>query len=83
MQHWQLPYLGLCDLLADLTDFEIGYFFHFPAEEHQAIASPYGNPHCFAAAIHLGFRPLADRQQRVLVTLLRREAHKAGTLESI
>jgi hypothetical protein len=26
MQHWQLPFLGLAELPAELTEFEIRYF---------------------------------------------------------
>jgi hypothetical protein len=33
MQHWQLPFLGLAELPAELTEFEIRSFFTFPAKE--------------------------------------------------
>ena len=39
--------------------------------------------HQLWAARVLGFRPLAERQQRVLLTVLRREAEKAGTVEEL
>jgi len=142
MHSWQLPLLGLPDLPADLSDFEIAYFFSFSATEQRAIASRRHAAHRLAAALHLGFlkmtgrtldpfepvppkllahlggevgiptpevtslrvlyrrgrtlfehqlwaarvlgvQPLAERQQRVLLTVLRREAEKAGTVEEI
>ena len=39
--------------------------------------------HQLWAARVLGFQPLAERQQRVLLTGLRREAQKAGTVEEL
>jgi TnpA family transposase len=142
MQHWQLPFLGLHEFPADLTEFEIRYFFTFTPHERQAILSRYGDHHRLAAAVHmgfikmtgrtldafdtlpvlvlrhlstelglqipelttlralygrgqtlldhqgwaaqlLGFRPFTERRQRVLVMHVRREAHKAVTLNRL
>jgi TnpA family transposase len=55
MQHWQLPFLGLHQFPADLTEFEIRYFFTFTPHERAAIWSRYGDHHRLAVAIHLGF----------------------------
>jgi len=142
MHSWQLPLLGLPDLPADLSDFEIAYFFSFRATEQRAITSRRNAAHRLAAALHLGFlkmtgrtldpfepvppkllahlgqelgaptpevtslhvlyrrgrrlfehqlwaarvlgfQPLAERQQWVLLTVLRREAEKGGTVEEL
>ena len=37
MHTWQLPLLGLPDFPAELSDFEIAYFFSFSATEQHAI----------------------------------------------
>jgi hypothetical protein len=142
MHSWQLPLLGLPDFPADLSEFEIAYFFSFSAAEQRAITAGRGASYRLAAALHLGFlkmtgrtldpfepvppkllahlgqelrlstpeltslrvlyrrgrtlfdqqlwaarvlgfQPLAERQQRVLLTLLRRETQKAGTIEEL
>jgi TnpA family transposase len=142
MHSWQLPLLGLSDFPADLSEFEIAYFFSFSAAEQHAIAARRGASYRLAAALHLGFlkmtgrpldpfepvpskllahlgqeigvptpeltslhvlyrrgrtlfdqqlwaarmlgfQPLTERQQRVLLTVLRREARKAGALEEL
>jgi hypothetical protein len=54
-QHWQLPFLGLRAFPAELTAFEIRYFFTFTARVREAIVSRYGDRHRLAAAIQLGF----------------------------
>ena len=38
VQHWQLPFLGLHEFPADLTEFEIQYFFTFTPHEGEAHA---------------------------------------------
>jgi hypothetical protein len=142
VQHWQLPFLGLQAFPAELTAFEIGYFFTFTATEREAIFSRYGEHHRLAAAIQigwikmtgcpldafetlpiavlrhlgtaldivppeltslralygrrstlyehqawaaalLGFRPFTARRQRALARQVRREAHKAITLNRL
>jgi hypothetical protein len=51
MPHWQLPFLGLHAFPADLTAFEIRYFFTFAPHEREAILSRYGDHHRLAAAV--------------------------------
>ena len=55
MQHWQLPFLGLQTFPAELTAFEIRYFFSFTTTERAAILSRYGDSHRLAAALQIGF----------------------------
>jgi TnpA family transposase len=54
VQHWQLPFLGLAELPAELTDFEIRYFFTFTATEREAIFSRYSDAHRLAVALQIG-----------------------------
>ena len=54
MRHWQLPFLGLAELPAELTDFEIRYFFTFTATEREAIFSRYSDAHRLAVALQIG-----------------------------
>jgi uncharacterized protein DUF4158 len=61
VQHWQLPFLGLHAFPADLTAFEIQYFFTFTPHEREAIMSRYGDHHRLAAAVHLGFIKMTGR----------------------
>ena len=61
MQHWQLPFLGLHEFPADLTAFEIRYFFTFTPHEREAILSRYGDHHRLAAAVQLGFLKMTGR----------------------
>jgi len=61
VQHWQLPFLGLREFPADLTPFEIQYFFTFTPQERVAIASRYGDHHRLAAALHIGFLKMTGR----------------------
>jgi hypothetical protein len=61
MQHWQLPFLGLHEFPADLTEFEIRYFFTFTPHQREAILSRYGDHHRLAAAVHLGFIKMTGR----------------------
>jgi hypothetical protein len=61
VQHWQLPFLGLHEFPADLTEFEIQYFFTFTPHEREAIVSRYGDHHRLAAAVHLGFIKMTGR----------------------
>ncbi len=55
MQHWQLPFLGLEAFPAELTEFEIRYFFTFTTTEREGIFSRYGDHHRLATAIQIGF----------------------------
>jgi hypothetical protein len=59
--HWQLPFLGLRTFPADLTAFEIRYFFTFLPQEREAIFSRYGDQHQLAAALQLGFLKMTGR----------------------
>jgi len=61
MHSWQLPLLGLHDRPADLSDFEIAYFFSFSVAEQNAIASRRSAAHRVAAALHLGFMKMTGR----------------------
>jgi hypothetical protein len=61
VQHWQLPFLGLHEFPADLTAFEIQYFFTFTPHEREAIMSRYGDHHRLATAVHLGFIKMTGR----------------------
>ena len=82
VQHWQLPFLGLRAFPAELTAFEIRYFFTFTAREREAIVSRYGDRHRLAAAIQLGFIKMAgcplDAFDTLPVAVLR---HLATELE--
>jgi hypothetical protein len=55
VQHWQLPFLGLRTFPAELTAFEIRYFFSFTITEREAIFSRHGDFHRLAAALQIGF----------------------------
>ena len=59
MQLWQVPFLGLEAFPAELTEFEIRYFFTFTATEREAIVSRRGNRHRLGAAIQIGFIKMA------------------------
>lgn len=61
MPHWQLPFLGLRTFPADLTAFEIRYFFTFAPHERKAIFSRHGDQHRLAAALQLGFLKMTGR----------------------
>jgi len=61
MHFWQLPLLSLPDLPADLSDFEIAYFFSFSAAEQHAISARRGASYRLAAALHLGFLKMTGR----------------------
>jgi Domain of unknown function (DUF4158) len=61
MQHWQLPFLGLREFPADLTAFEIRYFFTFTPHERQALVSRYGDHHRLAVALQIGFIKMTGR----------------------
>jgi hypothetical protein len=61
MPHWQLPFLGLHQFPADLTAFEVQYFFTFTPHEREAILSRYGDHHRLAAAVQLGFLKMTGR----------------------
>ncbi len=50
MQHWQLPFLGLSEIPAELTEFDIRYFFTCIAMEQDAIFSRYGDHHRLGVA---------------------------------
>jgi len=54
VQHWQVPFLGLTELPAELTEFEICYFFTFSAPEQEAIFSRYSDHHRLAVALQIG-----------------------------
>ena len=69
MQHWQIPFLGLRAFPADLTTFEIRYFFTFSAKEREAILSHYGDQHRLAAAMQIGFIKMAGRTLDAFDTL--------------
>ena len=69
MQHWQLPFLGLQTFPAELTAFEIQYFFSFTATEREAIFSRYGDYHRLAAAIQIGFLKMTGCPLDVFETL--------------
>jgi hypothetical protein len=55
VQPWQLPFLGRATFPAELTAFEIGYFFTFTPAERAAIFSRYGDRHRLAVAVQIGF----------------------------
>jgi len=61
MQHWQLPFLGLAELPAELTEFEIRYFFTFPAKEREAIFTRRGDHHRLAVALQIGKLKMTGR----------------------
>jgi hypothetical protein len=69
MQHWQVPFLGLQAFPAELTPFEIRYFFTFTASEREAIFSRYGDSHRLAAAIQIGFLKMTGRPLDAFDTL--------------
>lgn len=55
MPRWHQPYLGLTAFPADLTTFELDYFFTFKADEIKALKSRYKPLLRIGAAIQLGF----------------------------
>ena len=69
MQHWQLPFLGLHEFPAGLTEFEIQYFFSFTPHEREAIVSRYGDNHRLAAALHIRFIKMTGRTLDAFDTL--------------
>jgi hypothetical protein len=79
VQHWQLPFLGLHEFPADLTEFEIRYFFTFTPHEREAIVSRYGDHHRLAAAVHLGFIKMTGRTLDAFDTLPVRVLRHLGT----
>ena len=64
-----MPFLGLRAFPADLTEFEIRYFFTFSAKEREAILSRYGDQHRLAAAMQIGFIKMAGRTLDAFDTL--------------
>jgi hypothetical protein len=69
MQHWQLPFLGLREFPADLTEFEIRYFFTSTPPEREAIVSRYGDQHRLAVALQIGFIKMTGRTLDAFDTL--------------
>jgi TnpA family transposase len=61
MRNWHLTYLGLRKLPADLTDFELAYFFRYTEAERAAIESRRGSLHQLAGALHIGFIKMTGR----------------------
>jgi hypothetical protein len=61
VQHWQLPFLGLSEIPAELTEFEIRYFFTLTAKEREAVFSRHGNHHRLAVALQIGMIKMAGR----------------------
>ena len=61
MRNWHIAYLGLRELPADLTDFELAYFFSYSDAERAAIESRRGPLHKLASAIHIGFIKMTGR----------------------
>jgi hypothetical protein len=61
MRNWHIVYLGLRELPADLTDFELAYFFSFTDAERTTIESRRGPLHQLAGAIHIGFIKMTGR----------------------
>ena len=62
MQHWQLPFLGLAELPAELTEFEIRYFFTFPAREREAIFTRRGDHHRLGGCPRKNLSGLSDHR---------------------
>ena len=71
MQNWHIAFLGLRELPADLTDFELAYFFSFTDTEHTAIESWCGALHQLAGAIHIGFIKMTGRTLDAFETIPR------------
>lgn len=59
MTRWHQPYLGLTEFPADLTTFELDYFFTFTTDEISALKSRYKPLLRIGAAIQLGFLKMA------------------------
>jgi hypothetical protein len=70
VQHWQLPFLGLRTFPADLTAFEIRYFFTFSPKARAAIFSRYGDQHRLASALQIGFLKITGRPLEAFALLL-------------
>lgn len=61
MRSWHIAFLGRREFPADLTEFELAFFFSYSNAEHSAIASRRGELHQLAAAIHIGFVKMTGR----------------------
>jgi TnpA family transposase len=59
MPRWHQPYLGLTECPADLTTFELDFFFTFTPEELEALKSRYKPLLRLGAAIQFGFLKMA------------------------
>jgi len=59
MPRWHQPYLGLTEFPADLTTFELDFFFTFKPNEIEALKSRYKPLLRIGAAIQLGFLKMA------------------------
>lgn len=71
MQNWHIAFLGLCELPANLTDFELAYFFTFTDTERTSIESRRGTLHQLACAIHIGFIKMTGRTLDAFETIPR------------
>jgi hypothetical protein len=61
MQSWHTTYLGLKDLLRELSAFELQAFFTFSRAERTVIDARYGATHKLGLALHMGFLRLSGR----------------------
>jgi len=78
MARWHQPYLGLTEFPADLTTFELDYFFTFKASEIEALKSRYKPLLRIGAAIQLGFLKMAGCAVSSFKVVPRKLLHHIG-----
>lgn len=61
VKRWQLHFLGLAQIPADITEFEIVRFFSIGVAERRAIMTRRSARHRLAVAVHLGFMRMTGR----------------------
>lgn len=78
MPRWHQPYLGLTEFPADLTTFELDFFFTFSPEEIEALTSRYKPLLRLGAAIQFGFLRMAGCPVSSLKVVPRELLHHLG-----
>ena len=78
MPRWHQPYLGLTEFPADLTTFELDYFFTFTADDIAALKSRYKPLLRIGAAIQMGFLRMAGCSISAFKIIPRKLLHHIG-----
>ncbi|TAN02423.1 MAG: Tn3 family transposase [Rhodanobacteraceae bacterium] len=79
MSHWNQPYLGLAAFPADLSTFELDYFFTFKPDELDALKTRYKPLLRIGAAIQLGFLKMTGCPLSTLKVIPRQLLQHVGT----